>query len=499
MTTPTAKSDQKPSNVIPIASAAGDIPLRTDYTRSEQLVDHLKGSLRHVPAWNKWYGYDEALGLWQPTKAKDPDKSEAGKYGAVLIERGLMNPNPDERTVQFELAKNLHSMRTLNAMLPYAKNHGDITLDPVELDSHNHLLHCTNGTLNLRTLRLQPHSPEDFITLSTGTKYDTKAKSDLWTNFLKDSVPDKKVRSFLRRMFGYALLGEPDAEKFLLIIGPPGTGKSTFLESITEAVGAHHYRTQPYTFLQPPRGGGDGPRSDRVKLKGKRLVTLNEVPENACFDADFVNGFVSRNRYTTRGVYHSDETEVVPMGVLIMSGNHRPQAGNSAAIFRRVLEVSFEHEVADKKQDEKLRAQLFQPKHRAAILAWGVEGLRQYKQENGRGGLRPPEVVLAATRDYEADQNPLREWLAKCTEEKPGKEAYADLYESYMRYTDAHEKRKGLSKKMFGHKLSKFKRSNSKGVRYVKGLVLNAAQRELLNAGKNLGSLGQSSKIQRPK
>jgi putative DNA primase/helicase len=59
-----------------------------------------------------------------------------------------------------------HSRSRLDAMIDLAKSVKPIPVKPESLDSNPWLLNCKNGTLELRTLRLRPHSPGDLISSS---------------------------------------------------------------------------------------------------------------------------------------------------------------------------------------------------------------------------------------------------------------------------------------------------------------------------------------------
>ena len=50
------------------------------------------------------------------------------------------------------------------------------------------------------------------------------------------------------------------------------------------------------------------------------------------------------------------------------------------------------------------------------ILRWAVDGCLAWQRE---GGLRHPASVLAATSEYQAEQDPLTDFLAECCVEVP--------------------------------------------------------------------------------
>ena len=80
-----------------------------------------------------------------------------------------------------------------------------------ELDADPYLINCANGTLDLRTMELRSHDPRDLITKITRAACDCRpggAVGTVWPEFLAKVLPDKEIRSYLRRVIGVALLGK---------------------------------------------------------------------------------------------------------------------------------------------------------------------------------------------------------------------------------------------------------------------------------------------------
>jgi len=86
--------------------------------------------------------------------------------------------------------------------------------------------------------------------------------------------------------------------------------------------------------------------------------------------------------------------------------------------------------VPEKKRDKTLKATLKNPAVAGpAILRWLVAGCLAWQRE----GLGVPPVIEAATAQYRADQDPLREFYAqRCVFEEEQWIASADLYKAYQ-------------------------------------------------------------------
>ena len=65
-------------------------------------------------------------------------------------------------------------------MLVEATGLAELWVRPDELDSHPHLLNCSNGTVDLRTGELRPHDPADLLAMICPTPYDPAATCTKW-------------------------------------------------------------------------------------------------------------------------------------------------------------------------------------------------------------------------------------------------------------------------------------------------------------------------------
>ncbi len=458
---------------------------RLDSHLSKQYAEAVRDRLQLVSESQRWIGYDPSQGLWVMTKAKSPIVNDATEWGDWLVEATDADPEltQAEREIRIDFANKLRKRSWLQRMLYYLTERSDIVLRTEALDSHPHLLHCANGVLDLEAMKFrESFCAKELLTLSTHTRYIPGAKSELWTNYLKTAVPCARTRAYLARVAGYTLLGAPTQETFVHLHGPPGTGKSTFVFALQQAFGDHATTAGKYCFLQDPRGGG-GARSDRLVLRGKRLVVTPEVPRQSKFDDEFLNMFTSAEPYSVRGEYDARPTIIKPMGVLFIVSNYRPSV-TSDALWRRLHEVSFDEVVDDEHRIEGLRQRLAEPEHREAILAWAIRGLKDYRR---RGALLPTDAMLRAAKEYEEEENPLSAWLeAKCIEDLSDKTEFKLLYASYTRFVRFDEFSRPMPSKTFGKRLSAYKRSKSNSKVFVRGLVLKPQERAMLEAPSRL-------------
>ena len=63
------------------------------------------------------------------------------------------------------------------------------------------------------------------------------ARKDDFDRFFKTILPDPEIRAFLKRYFGYCLLGITTEQCLLFFYGAGRNGKSTLVEAIAMVVG----------------------------------------------------------------------------------------------------------------------------------------------------------------------------------------------------------------------------------------------------------------------
>ena len=187
-----------------------------------------------------------------------------------------LEPDEDKRKALFKFIQRSESERALGALVNLARTDPRIAVSAATFDRQPYLLNCTNGTIDLRTGELLPHRREDLITKLCPVAFDPAAKSAVWENFLRDCTRgDVDLQAFLRRAVGYTAYGDPNEQIILMVNGPGGTGKSTFISAVMAVLGDYACTADFTTFLKKDRVGS-GPSDDIANLAGARLVPLSK-------------------------------------------------------------------------------------------------------------------------------------------------------------------------------------------------------------------------------
>lgn len=406
-----------------------DYPL-TDYGNAERLQYTCGDSLIYVAETDKWYTWDGKR--W----AKSPGKEPVGLYETVADimrdahKQARSVPMADEKTRAaymnyFRKAENTSLIRNC---ITFARSL--FLTELTKLDNDPLLLNCQNGTINLKTGVIYPHNKADFITMVCNADYDPGAKSPEWERTLQEIMPDNEVRAWMQKFMGYCLYGLTSEEKFLFAYGPGGSGKGTLFESIAHVLGDYAGAMDIDTILTSRNDAGDGGQATPqiAGLAGKRLIITSESGAGRKFNSARIKLITGGDKLTARFL-HGNPFEFYPQFTLIMSSNFKPALTDATddGMKRRLVIVPFNSRFDNK--DVHLKQRLRTAENKAAILAWCVEGAREW-WTHGLGEM--PQAVKRILADYYEDQDILGMFLDECcVVEKDARVKVRELLESF--------------------------------------------------------------------
>ena len=332
-----------------------------------------------------------------------------------------------------QFARRAESESGLKAALSMAESERVIAVTAAKLDVDPWLLNVVNGTLDLRTGLLRPHSAGDLLSRLAPVEYDPAATHQVWNSFLTGAVNhDDDLIAFLARAVGYSLTGDTGEEKLFFVHGPAAAGKSTFLEAVKSVLGDYAVVSDFETFLQRNQVGG--PRNDIAALAGKRFVTSIEVDQGKRLAEGLVKMLTGGDTVSARFLYQ-EAFEFRPQFKLWLAANHAPRVrDDDDAMWRRILRVPFINVIPKERRDPAIKATLRDPsKAGPAVLAWAVHGCRDWQEH----GLGVPPVIESATSEYRQNMDPLKDFLAdRCilgANNVVGKGELRDTYESWAK------------------------------------------------------------------
>jgi putative DNA primase/helicase len=411
--------------------------MRTDLGNAERFVDAHQDRVLWCPARKAFLCWDGKRYAWD-------ERGEVVKL-AHATARGIFHEaaeaeGEDEQKAITKWALASQNESRINAMLSQAKPYLAVGME--ELDRAPWLVNCQNGTLDLRTGRLKDHDPTDRITKIVPVGYDLGASCPRFLRFLKETLVDDAVITFVKRYSGYTLIGVTRERLLAILYGFGKNGKTTLVELLRDVMGDYATNTDTETLLMK-RYQGVG--NDVAALKGARFVSAAEVEQGRRLAESKVKQLTGRDTVTARFLF-GEPFNFTPEFKLWLSTNNKPVIqGTDDAIWDRIRLIPFTQRFDGARQDpklpEKLRGEM------AGVLAWMVEGCLEWQEH----GLGEPESVRAATDQYRAEMDTLAAFLdEECVVARDSRVLAERLYQSYAMWCDKSGERKEPKKAFVG-------------------------------------------------
>lgn len=447
------------AEVSATAAIAADCFQRTDLGAAEFFADRQGHLLRYDHRrgrWLIWSGH-----RWQPDADARVNRL-CGEHLRQWQRDALEITDRDRRQRVVEYALKLERRGGMDNLLAVAKSLKPIATTGHEWDTNLYLLGTQNGVVDLRTGQHRPGQPTDMITMTVNAAYDEHAEAPQWQAFLESVLPDEDLRVFVQRFMGYSLTGSTDEQALAMLYGKGSNGKSTMLSTLVDVFG-DYAATIAFSALEFKRS--DIP-SDIASLQHVRFVMASEVKEGQRLNEARIKALTGGDTISARHLY-GEWFSFKPAAKFCLAVNHKPIVGDdSYGFWRRIRLVPFRQVFMGTDRIADLPQRLLN--ERDGILKWAIEGCLAWQAEH----LNMPVEVLSASQEYQAESDPLAEFVAECCESDPDAETRANVaYTTYSKWAESRRLPKDsvLRPASFGMRFSdKYERERRKfGVVYL--------------------------------
>ncbi len=409
-----AGDDGGPGNPIaPDPDSLGDDGViggrsETDNGNARRIVDYHGHNLRFTPSFG-WYYWDGTT--WRYDQGELQITEHARTMPAYISAEILNMPIAQASTsTLMDWALKSKDAGRIRKTVALANTDRRIYLNHSTWDANKDWLGVKNGVVDLRTGKLMAPDRTQFITKRADVEYDPRKRDTRFQIWLEQVTNgDKDFQRWLQRVVGYTLTGETSEEKFFLIYGPPGSGKSTILEIIHALLGEYAYSLQAENIMAQRNQSG----SDEyfvAELAGRRMVGVSELPEGQMMKEDSIKRLTGGDTLVGRRVREQPFT-FHSTAKLWVATNHRPRV-QDPGIWRRMKAVPFEYKPAV--LDSSLKPYLkSKDGGLPGVLTWAVEGARQWYATAGQagGGIGSCGVVDEATSEYQENEDEIGQFL----------------------------------------------------------------------------------------
>lgn len=277
-----------------------------------------------------------------------------------------------------------------------------------------------------------------------------------YLDFICDGKPD--TREMLLQFMGYSLTRDTRQQKFLILTGEGGSGKSTLIKCFEMLVGQRNISNVSLTDLQQ--------RFSSIELMGMLINSCADLEIGALTDTSMIKKLVGED--SIKGERKGKDLVFFKnYAKLIFSTNELPviKSEKTNAFYRRLL--VFPMSKVPEQKDPNLFHKLEAEKDYLLMLA--IQALeRMYQQEN---------ITIAAASEHEierlrADSDTVEGFILEECEKVDGyRVERVELYKEYAAYCEESE-RQALTKNNFykSLRLKNYSEITSNGKRYFLGL-----------------------------
>ncbi len=351
--------------------------------------------LRYVAAMGKWLSWDGAR--W-----RTDDTLHAFDLARRMCREAAAGCNTKAK-------KGIASAKTVAAVVTLARADRRLAASAEQWDADPWLLNTPDGVVELRTGRVRPARPEDYMTkiAAVGPRGDCPKFKAFLDRIMGE---DAEAVAYLRRVFGYCLTGDTSAQAMFFAYGAGANGKGVLLQTVGRVLGDYCKTAAIETFTETK---SDRHPTELARLHNARLVTAAETEAGRHWAESRLKTLTGGDTVTAHFM-HKDDFEYTPKFKLFFSGNHKPGLrGVGMAMRRRINMVHFAVTIPEDERDtqfaDKLKAEW------PGILQWMIDGCLDWQER----GLAPPDVVTKATADYFTEQDSFSFWLEECCELDP--------------------------------------------------------------------------------
>ena len=390
-------------------------PARTDIGLAERMVALCGCDLGWTPALGGWIMWDGRR--WVRDESETAGLAAMKRTVRTLVQweaKAAGAGDEPEAVAARKFGKTAQNMKIMRPAVELAKSEPGIPVPGDRWDADPALISVANGTVELTAAgaKLREHRRGDRLTRVARAAYREQATGPTWDRFVREVMPDPKVRAYMQRLAGYALLGSNPHRALVVLLGPTSTGKSTLLEAVVHALGDHAGAFDLGLFRASKDGGA--PRADLVDALPRRLIVTTEASDRWELQADAIKRLTGNDTQKARTLYARTSVERRPAFLPIIATNSAPRiVGADTALWRRLVVIPFEATVT--REDEHLGERL-RTEETDAVLRWMIDGFNAY----AAAGLgTPPDACLKAAKRLRADLSLIDAWLADCTVPEP--------------------------------------------------------------------------------
>lgn len=260
------------------------------------------------------YRYDKKLGHWRIGYKEYLGKVISDKLQGV----GFWKPNSFNSTQLF-ISNQIYSDTPINLFD----------------NSKPSLIVFQNGTYDMEKDCMKPNDPNDYILSGHDYKLDMESDTPLTDAWFKETF--QNADKFMMEYIGYMFYRSyKPFQKFVILRGSGGDGKSTFLNYVRKMIGGNNTSSVDLKGLS-----GDNAKFNTSHLYGKELNYFADIGKNYLEDSSTIKALTGDD-YITGEFKGKDPFDFMNYAKLLFSANELPTFSDfTKGFIRRIGLVNF--------------------------------------------------------------------------------------------------------------------------------------------------------------
>lgn len=303
------------------------------------------------------------------------------------------------------------------------------------LDVKKNVICFKNSVLDVYTGKVSKFSKANHVLYQLDYDYNPEAKCPLWTKFINQMLPNKKVQMVVQEILALPYIDRKQAkiEKMFLFCGKGANGKSVIYDIMNDILGQQNVQTFDLSALV----NGDDSKWNIDAINHSMLNYCSEIDKKTICSSR-IKSLISGEGITACQKGQKPYT-ARDMPFIIGNVNELPHTtDNTYGFFRRIMVIPFSVTIPKGKEDLRLHDKL--KEELPGILNWILEG-RQRLVKNGYR-FTQSKIINDATYWYERNSNPAVTFMMdegysvnpSTPEDEPENITPTDLYERYTEY-----------------------------------------------------------------
>ena len=474
-----------------------------DRAIAETFLHYHEDAWRFVASRDRWYHWNGVY--WRNAGSKFTLRAELHAFSDHYIDAAA-NEQPGERRERYlAVAHRLGMSSGVDQVYKAVQ-----ALVAVDIDLFDSQLHLTTFpaseasqlpalTFNAETLEVYEPRADDYITAIGGAPFDEDAECPELDEYLTSMFPDEEVRDFALEVLGQCMQGDLTRnEHFVVLAGPPASGKSTLMELVSKLLGDR--TVVGARSVIDGDGASEGKDFSIIHLRGKTVAYFDEA--RSIRFGESMKRIVSGNRIVAHVKRQDDEVFTSTARPFITTNALPNVKFDDDGLKRRAVLLYIggrdAFEGGTPEYDRGLKSRLMSdPRALSRLLRLMGEGLARVV-ENG-GSYDVPEDVVSWVDEWFEESDPLREWFGSGEVEQTNMEDHKikGAYTLYGRWCKTNGL-KSLGPKAFGQCMRKraVKVTTPKGQTVYHGM--RAGDPARATADRGLSGPGTVSSLRNP-